>query len=265
MESFTGTLHIARMATLLEGTSIASRHAAEAPHRNPPLEVVLPQAFEDIEAESLSPTYLRSQRIVAFDSGNQMTRCYDVLRNQLVNENKDKQVHQIAVTAPTRGCGVTVTAANLALSFARMHEAYVLLVDMNNQPPAIGPLLGLPTMSRHQELNGVLTSVEANGTHMYVLRPSWQDNTMSGRIDASRLISQIAEARQRVMPTVIIYDMPPVIVADELNAIVKDADSVVVVLAVGHSTLSEFDVCKTFLGSRKGIRTVLNKTRRHGL
>lgn len=265
MESVTGTLHIARMATLLEGTSIDSRHAVDGPNRNPPLGIVLPKAFDKIEAESISPTYLRSRRIVAFDSGNPMTRCYDVLRNQLINENKDKQVHQIAVTAPTKGCGVSVTAANLALSFARVHEAYVLLVDMNNQPPAIGPLLGLPAMSHYQELNGSLTSVEANGTHMYVLRPGWDDSTASGRIDASRLISQVAEAQQRVMPSVIIYDMPPVMVADELNAIVKDADSAVVVLAVGHSTLSEFEVCKTFLGSRNGIRVVLNKSRRHGL
>ena len=265
MESVTGTLHIARVAALAEGANIDSHQAPDVTSRNPSLEIVLPQAFEKIEAESISPTYLRSHRIVAFDSGSAMTRCYDVLRNQLINENKDKPVHQIAVTAPTKGCGVTVTAANLALSFARVHGAYVLLVDMNSQPPAIGSLLGLPTMSRYQELNGSLTSVEANGTHMYVFRPGWLDNTASGRVDASRLIAQIAQARQRVMPTVVIYDMPPVMVADELNVIVKDADSAVVVLAVGHSTVKEFEVCKTFLGSRKGVRVVLNKSRKHGL
>jgi protein-tyrosine kinase len=267
MESVTGTLHIARMATLLEGASNNSRQVVEGPNRKPPFEAVLPQAFEKIESESISPTYLQAHRIVAFDSGDSMTRCYDVLRNQLINEqnDEDKLGHQIAVTAPTKGCGVTVTAANLALSFARVHDAYVLLVDMNHEPPAIGSLLGLPPMTRNQELSGSLTSVEANGTHIYVLRPGWHDNTASGRIDASRLMAQISEARQRVMPTVIIYDMPPVMVADELNVIVKEADSVVVVLAVGHSKLSDFEVCKTFLGPREGVRVVLNKSRKHGL
>jgi protein-tyrosine kinase len=153
----------------------------------------------------------------------------------------------------------------LALSYARVNKAHVLLVDMNNQPPTIGRLLGIPAMSRYQELNGSLTSVEVNGAHMHLFRPGWQDCTMSDRIDTSRLMLQISKARQRVMPTVIIYDMPPVMVADELNAFVKDADSAVVVLAAGHSTLSEFEVCRTFLGSRKGVRVVLNKSRSHGL
>lgn len=266
MEAVSGTLHIARVATLMEGVSIIDpRYAAEGATRNPSVELALPQAFDKIGAESIWPIYLRSHRVVAFDSGHQMTRCYDVLRNQLINENKDKQVHQIAVTAPTKGCGVTVTAANLALSFARVHEANVLLVDLNSKTPSIGRTLGLPAMTQSEERTGSLMSVGVNGTHMYVLRPGLQDATALARTDASRLIAQVAQARQRVMPTVIIYDMPPVMVADELNTIVKDADSVVVVLAVGHSTLSEFEICKTFLGSRKGIRVVLNKSRKHGL
>lgn len=256
---------MARVATLLEGVSIDPRHPAEGPHRTTSIDLVQSQAFDKIEGESIWPIYLRSHRIVAFDSSNEMTRCYDVLRNQLINENTSKPVHEIAVTAPTRGCGVTVTAVNLALSFARMHEANVLLVDMNSKAPSVGRTMGLSAMSQSQERTGSLTSVDVNGTHMYVLRLGLQDATALARMDASRLISQVAQARQRVMPTVIIYDMPPVMVADELNAIVKGADSAVVVLAVGHSTLSEFEICKTYLGSRKGIRVVLNKSRKHGL
>ena len=265
MEVVSGALHIARVTTLLEGAGIDPLHVADGANRNRPPEDISPQAFEKIEAESVSPTYLHSQRIVAFDSGNHMTRCYDVLRNQLINENKDKQVHLIAVTAPTSGCGVTVTAVNLALSFARVHGANVLLVDMNNRPPAIGRLLGLPPMSCYEELTGALTFIEVNGTHMHVLRPGWQAATAPVRADASRLILQIAQARQRLMPTIVIYDMPPIMVADELNAIVKEADAAVVVLAVGYSKLSDFEVCRTFLGSRRGVRVVLNKSRRHGL
>lgn len=256
---------MARVATLLEGVSIDPRPAAEAAARNASFDLALTPAFDRIEAEAIWPIYLRSHRVVAFDSGHPMTRCYDVLRNQLINENRDKAVHQIAVTAPTKDCGVTVTAANLALSFARVHETNVLLVDMNSKSPSVGRTLGLPAMTPAEDRNGSLLSVDVNGTHMYVLRLGLLDATALARTDAARLLAQVAQARQRVMPTVIIYDMPPVMVADELNAIVKDADSAVVVLAVGHSTRSEFEICKTYLGSRKGIRVVLNKSRKHGL
>ncbi len=265
MDAVSGKLHMARVATLLEGVSIDPRHTAEAASRHPSVDLVLAHAFDKIEAEAIWPIYLRSHRVVAFDSGHEMTRCYDVLRNQLMNENRDKPVHQIAVTAPTKDCGVTVTAANLALSFARVHEVNVLLVDMNTKSPSIGRTLGLSSMTPAEERNGSLLSVDVNGTHMYVLRPGLQDATALVRTDTARIIAQVSQARQRVMPTVIIYDMPPVMVADELNAVVKDADSAVVVLAVGHSTVAEYEICKTFLGNRKGIRVVLNKSRKHGL
>lgn len=265
MESASGTVHMARVATLLEGVSIDPRPTPASAHRNPSLELSLSQPFDKLGMESMSPLYLRSHRLVAFDSGHKMTRCYDVLRNQLMNENRDKPVHQIAVTAPTKGCGVTVTAANLALSFARIHEANVLLVDMNNKSPSVGRALGLPALSQSEERNGSLMAASVNGIQVYVLRPGFQDSMPLARTDVSRMLAQVAHARQRVMPTIIIYDMPPVMVADELNAVVKEADSAVVVLAAGHSKVSEFEICRTYLGSRKGIRVVLNRSRKHGL
>jgi protein-tyrosine kinase len=264
MEVVSGALHIARVTTLAEGAGIETLHTADALNRSSFSEPIS-QGFGIIEAESVSSTYLQARRIVAFDSANYMTRCYDVLRNQLVNDDNGRPVHLIAVTAPTSGCGVTVTAANLALSFARVHGANVLLVEMNTRPPAIRGLFGLPPMSQDQELTGSLTLVEVSGTRMHLFCPSHQATAASVRVDASRLLSQIAQARQRLMPTVVIYDMPPIVVADELNAVVKEADAAVIVLAVGHSKPSDLEVCKTFLGPRKGIRVVLNKSRKHGL
>jgi protein-tyrosine kinase len=255
---------MAKVATLLEGVNVDPR-AGGGGGRTPSVDLTLSNPFDRIGAEAIWPIYLRSHRVVAFDSGHEMTRCYDVLRNQLINENRDKPVHQIAVTAPTKDCGVTVTAANLALSFARVHETNVLLVDMNSKSPSMGRTLGLSAMTQDEERNGSLLSVDVAGTHMYVLRLGLHDATALARTDAARLLSQVAQARARVMPSVIIYDMPPVMVADELNAVAKEADSAVVVLAVGHSTVAEYEICKTYLGDRKGIRVVLNKSRKHGL
>jgi Mrp family chromosome partitioning ATPase len=265
MEAVSGALHIARVKTLMEGAGIEPFYPADGANRGSLSEAISLQGSDAIETESVSSTYLQSQRIVAFDSANYMTRCYDVLRNQLINDDKDRQIHLIAVTAPTSGCGVTVTAVNLALSFARMHGVNVLLVDMNTRPPAIGRLLGLPPVLPDQELTGSLTLIEVNGTRMHVLCPGRHAVAGPGRVDASRLISQITHARQRLMPTVVIYDMPPIVVADELNAVVKEANAAVIVLAAGHSKLSDLEVCKTFLGPRNGIRVVLNKSRKHGL
>lgn len=264
MEVISGAIQVARV-TPLEGAGNISLHPVDGANCNSPHEPLIRQPFDRIEVELLSPTYLYSQRIVAFHSGNYMTRCYDVLRNQIIDEKKDKPVHLIAVTAPTSGCGVTVTAINLALSFARVHGANVLLVDANIRSSAIGRLLGLPSMSRYEELTGSLTSLEVNGTHLHLLVPASQHAMAPIRVDAARLMSEIELARQRLMPTVVIYDMPPILVGDELNAIVNEADTAVVVLAVGHSKRADFEVCKTFLGSREGIRVVLNRSRRHGL
>jgi hypothetical protein len=225
-----------------------------------------PVETEPLPYVSLSAAHLRSQHAAAFDSGSRVTRYYDMLRNQLVNAGEEKHPLVIAVVAPTAGCGATVTAVNLAFSFIRM-RASVLIVDANSREPAVGRVLGLPAIASSPDesefSSGVLTAVEVGGNRAHVLRTTGEGETR--RVNAWPIATQIEDAKRKLNPSVVILDVSPMLVADETIPLVLDADAVVLVLAARKSKLSDLEVCKTYLGAKKGVQVVLNKSGKHGL
>lgn len=216
-----------------------------------------------------SVTFLKSQRVIAFDNSHRMTRYYDMLRNLLRDNAEGQPPYTIAVTSPTAGCGTTVSAFNLALSFARIPDANVLLVDANMRDPALGRLLGLPSpitrLADDEAMTGMLTTLEFGNMRTHFLLPCWGDGRLSAAAALQRFKTQIEHAKQFLKPTMIIFDVAPVLETDETVPLVLEADSVVMVLATGGSKLSDIEVCETLLGARKNIQFVLNKSGKHGL
>lgn len=216
-----------------------------------------------------SVTFLKSQRVVAFDNSHWMTRYYDMLRNLLRDNADGQQPYTVAVTSPTAGCGTTVSAFNLALSFARIPDANVLLVDANMRDPALGRLLGLPApitrLAENEATTGMLTTLEFGNIRAHFLLPSWEDGQTSAALALQRFRMKVEHARQYLKPSVIIFDLAPVLETDETVPLVLEADAIVMVLATGGSKLSDIEVCETLLGARKNIQFVLNKSGRHGL
>jgi hypothetical protein len=67
--------------------------------------------------------------------------------------------------------------------------------------------------------------------------------------------------RREFNPYTVIVDMPPMLGADDVIALLPQIDCLLLVLAVGRSTLSEFETCKAHLGPANIVRVVLNKAR----
>jgi protein-tyrosine kinase len=58
----------------------------------------------------------------------------------------------------------------------------------------------------------------------------------------------------------VILDMPPMLTGDDVIALLPQLDCVLLVAAVGTSTLSELKQCSKHLQSAEVVRVVLNKT-----
>lgn len=219
-----------------------------------------------LDVSPVSPTFLYSNRIIAFDSDSPMAHSYDVLRNQLLNGHRERETRVISVTAPTIGCGTTVTAINLALSFSRVPGANVLLVDANSRDPAIGDVLGLsPRPPVEDPIRGWLTTVDIRGLRTHLLRAAWGAAKIPLPADLARMTAQVELARQMLKPTIVLFDLPPMLSSDEVIPFVDMSDTAVIVLAIGKSRLPELEICQSYLGSEKNMQVVLNKTKRHGL
>lgn len=210
----------------------------------------------------LDEAALEENRIVANDSSSPLTRYYDMLRNQLLNNVKEGIVGTIAVTSPTAGCGVTVTAINLAFSLARMRSTNVLLIDANPSDAGVASKLRLWAGLTTSDAPEGIIRAEAGEVCVHVVTVPGAAGEV---VDHHRLSALVENARKAVRPALVVLDLPPMLANDETIPSALDADRLVLVLAVGQSTVADLEACKTFLGSKAGVQVVLNKTRWHDL
>ncbi|HIF76627.1 MAG TPA: tyrosine-protein kinase family protein, partial [Sulfitobacter sp.] len=64
-------------------------------------------------------------------------RAFDLLRTRLRQTTLEHRWVNIAVTAPTSGCGNSFSATNLALSLSRVPGSRTVLMDMNMRNPGL--------------------------------------------------------------------------------------------------------------------------------
>ena len=215
---------------------------------------------------TLNSAHLESQRIIAHDSADVRSRSFDILRTQVLQSMDMASWQILGVTSPTPGCGKTVISANLALSIARHRERSVLLVDLDLQKPKIASHLGLTcdqgiltVLEGRTKLKNAI--VEANiGNLKFSVLPCEASTASSSEWMASRSMSAILQEIKRDFKAwTVIFDLPPLLVGDDVISILPQIDCVLFVAAVGISKVSEIRECNKFLEPRRIVRTVLNK------
>lgn len=214
----------------------------------------------------LSPAHLESTRIVAHNGSSPHGRYFDMLRTQVLQEFDRNSWQFLAVTSPTAGCGKTVTACNLALSIARLPERSVLLVDFDLQKPKVCEYLGL------EREHGVLSVLEGAATlPETVVRVSIGRNHAlvfpgevcqhgSSEWMASQTMSTLLQAiRTEFRSRIVIFDLPPVLVGDDVLSILPHMDATLFVVAVGSTSVAQIKECKKHLKGTPVVRMVVNK------
>jgi Mrp family chromosome partitioning ATPase len=222
----------------------------------------------------LNWSHLEQHRIVGQNVADPRSKVFDVLRTQVLQAMDQKNWKFLAVTSPTEGCGKTVTAINLALSIARQPERSALLVDMDLQRPAVADYLGIKCrqgvqdiLERRAALTDLIVRANADICELLVL-PATAPTMHSSELIASRnLDAMLHDIKEYFGSCIVIVDMPPLLQGDEVLATLPRIDAVLLVTAVGVSTLHEIKECNKHLQTTEVLRVVLNKsheaTRRH--
>lgn len=216
-----------------------------------------------IESKELDVAHLRRNRIVAYDAEHATTRHYDLLRNQLNHQHPKSGTVIVAVAGLTQGCGTSVTAINLAFSFARNRAQQVVLLDANFEQPSVNNYLGLPDQEGLKQIEPLagefVTAVRAASVPLRIASFANREH------DGAQALLRQARAMRDQPPTVVVIDLPPLLSTDAGLSYVASSTCVAVVLAAGETTLAEVESCKSLLGRREGVLYVLNKAERHGL
>ena len=215
----------------------------------------------------LSSSHLEAHRIVAHNVADPRARSFDMLRTQVLHSMDERGSRCIAVTSPTAGSGKTVTALNLAFSLARQEDRSVLLLDLDLQRPQVANALGikceqglLSVLEGQVALRDAVLETHIGDYHCSVL-PTEKPSMHSSELIGSRAMRGLLQEIRAGSPTqIVVLDLPPVLAGDDVISIVPHLDCVLLVAAVGFSTVQEIKECSRLLQSTEIVRLVLNKS-----
>jgi capsular exopolysaccharide synthesis family protein len=208
--------------------------------------------------------HLEKSRIVAFNKNDPKSMTFDLLRTHVLQKMEENGWRTLAITSPTPESGKTVVAINLAMSIAQQTNKTAMLVDFDLRRPKVGTYLGIPMekslndfLEGTASLQDVLVNPELQ--RMVVLPTRSPVRNSAETLSSRKVADLIKDLRQRYKSRIVIFDLPPLLVADDALAIFPQIDCVLMVVANGMSTRREIEDSLRLLPAAKLIGTILNK------
>ncbi len=220
-----------------------------------------PSPWAALEEVTLDAAHLERRRVVSYRKSDPAHVAFDVLRTRLLKVFKDNGWSRLAIASPTRGCGKTFVAANLALSLARQAECRTVLIDMDLKMPGLTDTLGLTTP---HSIESYLTGQTRPEAYFLRVGPNLALGLNTERVrDSAELIQDecTAQALARMCelyrPDAVIYDLPPMLVSDDTIGFLPQVDCVLLIAAAGQTKAAEIEECERLLGETTNFLGVL--------
>jgi protein-tyrosine kinase len=192
-------------------------------------------------------------------------RAYKILRTRLLQRLGQNNWQTLAVTGTDSGQGKTLTAINLAIALAQDPNTWVLLVDLDLQRPMIGTYMGMTFerglgeyLTGEAELDQIIYSPGIE--RLAIIPNSVSFEHSSERLTGTRmheLQSFIAAENPR---RIVIYDMPPLLLSDDVLTFAPQVDGLLLVVSEGYTARSALKKSKELLAEMNLIGVVLNRS-----
>jgi capsular exopolysaccharide synthesis family protein len=186
--------------------------------------------FKRLRVSAVSPLF-------PFDDGHRMASDqYRIIRTKILHSAGKPQL--IVVSSPSSGDGKTITAINLAASFALKEGARVLLVDGDFRRPRISEVLGVRGKGLQDVLDGssglqsALVRAEEIPNLFLLCAGNIMENA-SELLDSERWQAVIRQIRPNF--STVIFDAPPIAALADYELLQLACDGVVVVVRPDHT------------------------------
>jgi Mrp family chromosome partitioning ATPase len=194
-------------------------------------------------------------------------RPYKMLRTQVLRRLDQLGANTLAVLSPRSGAGKTLTAINLAIAIAAEDARTALLIDFDLRNPGIHKQLGLsPELGVEDCIQGKVAIREAMvklmGYERLTVLPARRTiEASSEMLSDARTAALVAELRGRYPNRILIFDIPPVLQADDALAFTRNVQAGLMVVREGHTKREDVVRSIELLRDLKIVGTVLNASR----
>lgn len=249
----------------VRGPEVASRSSLTSLRSKAPQASVDPVAVEyrHTAVLALDESHLARERVVSHHKSHPASWAFDVLRTQVLQKMQENGWRTLAITSPSVASGKTLVSVNLALSIAQQTDRTALLVDFDLRRPSVARTLGL---NRPVSLNDVLDgradvsdALVNPGIERLVVLPTNQPVARASEVLSSAKVgSLISDLRERYSDRIVIFDLPPVLFADDVMTVLPRIDCVLMVVGSGVSSKDEIEEAMNRLSKANVLGTVLN-------
>jgi protein-tyrosine kinase len=216
----------------------------------------------------LKPEVILANRCIAYLTRTPETEAYRVLRTRITQliKAKGNAGNTILVTSALPGEGKTLTAINLAFTFARDFMHTVLLVDADLRKQSIHEYLGYAKDKGLVDylVDGCPVSdlICWPGVEKMALISGGRPVTESAELLASpRMKELVSDLKGRYPERFIIFDSSPILAGADVQAFVPWVDYILIVVQAEKTSMEDVDHALQFLPQEKILGFVLNRAK----
>jgi Mrp family chromosome partitioning ATPase len=215
---------------------------------------------------SIDARTLEKNRIIGFGSdGTKALSAYRMIRTRLLQSMRSYKWRTIAISSAGMGEGKSLTSINLALSISREGNQNVFLVDLDMRRPSIKRYLGVDPAHGVQdyfeeacEASDIFFRIGPPGLAIAVATDS---RDASSELLASDRLPQLIDYVFAVDPNaVLLFDMPPLLLADDVLAVAPRVDGLLLVATEGKTKRHDLATAAELVTQFGLAGIVLNKS-----
>ncbi len=217
----------------------------------------------------LDPVRAEVNRCVCLSSGAKEIEYYRMLRTQIQQRCLSRGWSTIMVTSANPGEGKSLTAINLALTFAREFDQTVLLVDADLRKQQVHQYLGYESpyslvdyLENRRPLSDII--VWPGVEKMTVISGRHTVSDSAEILASPRMNLLVEEMKNRYAKRYVLFDVPPVLHHADAMAFAPLVDGILLLAAPGTTRRDDIVKATELLPRDKFIGVALNRYGRCG-
>jgi non-specific protein-tyrosine kinase len=229
----------------------------------PPEEWRPPVYSESTNIELNTETILNN-RCVCIEPNSPEIDCYKVLRTKIQLLTRQKGWNTVMITSPQPAEGKTLTSVNLALTFSKVYNQTVLLVDCDLRHQNVHKVLGFQSnlgltnyLLKDQPLEEII--IWPGVDKLTLISGGRTINNSSELLGSPQMKALIQEMKSRYKDRYVIFDTSPVLISDDAISLAHCIDGIVMVVEEGHTSMKDVKKALEMLPQEKFLGFVLNR------
>ena len=215
--------------------------------------------------KQLQADTLRKNRVVSGMVNAPYSESYKLLRTRVIHRMRENKWKTFGITSPSPEVGKTLTAINLGIAIAMEPNHSVLLVDADLRRPNVHQVLGIePEYGLVDYLRGEseLDTIFINpGIEDFDIVPCRETTSGSSELlTSARMVNLVEELKWNFPSRLMMFDLPPILVADDVLAFSEHLDALLVVVEDEKTLTREMIEAMDIVGNTNILGIVLNKS-----